>query len=102
MLAAVFNGTKRGSKKQMTRRVVVGNWQDLLSPKANSCGERVDNEARSAVKEVEWVVNVMVTMVMQSRFRWILLTLDLLGGLVAAVKDGSLPLELEVAAEQVC
>jgi hypothetical protein len=31
-----------------------------------------------------------------------LLTLDLLGGLVAAVEDGTLPLELEEAADKVC
>lgn len=41
-------------------------------------------------------------MVVQSRLRRMLLTLDILGGLVAAVKDGTLPLELEEAAEQVC
>lgn len=79
-----------------------GNWQDLLSPKARGCGGREDNESGSRVKEEECVVNGIVTTVMQSIHRWLLLTLHLLGGLVAAVKDGTLPLELEVAAEQVC
>lgn len=37
----------------------------------------------------------------QSRLGCMLLTLDLLGGLVAAVKNGTLPLDLEVTSEQV-
>lgn len=37
----------------------------------------------------------------QSRLGCVLLTLDLLGGLVAAVKNGTLPLDLEVTSEQV-
>lgn len=79
---------------------LAGSWPDPQDPKASGCVGEEDNEAQELWQEGKGAVVKVV--VVQSRLILILLTLDLLGGLVAAVKDGSLPLEIEETAAQVC